>query len=888
MIEVFVGLLVLAVPAAGVAVVAYLLVRLNRLDSEVRKLREFVAARTAPRFETPHADAPRPSAPVTEAPPVTPAPAVPPQPVPIFRSMVPPPASTTPSPPTPTGPSSPVGAGLAPPATRVKPKLEDQILSRLPGWIGSVALFLAGAFLVKFTFDRGLLGPTARVALGILFGVALVVGGEIARRRYATIAQGLSAAGIADLYASLLAGVTLYHLIPRALGFGLLAAVTATAVVLSLRHGVLIAALGLVGGFLSPALIGSTEPNAPALFSYLFLLEVGLLLAARPKRWWPLAALTLAGATAWSLAWIGFFLKPGDEATLGLFLLGTVGAFLAAATWRAEDDTWGPAPARWWLTISASALGALLLAGLVWRAGFGTLEWVFFGILTAGTLVLARFEERSRALPWFAALLGLALLSGWADRPDVALGGVRTTAFLFGGLVALGAYAVLWTVAKGAAHWAALASGAAAAYFLCAWSITRAAPPSVGWGVVALVLAVVWIAMTIPVARRLAAGAADAEPDRDARLAVAALAAGATFFISAAVPFELDRFALTVAWALEVAALAWIGERLRVRELRWLAGVLAALVLARLLVNPALFDYPLNATPILNWILFGYGVPLLAFWAAGRAYARGLASRESWIADMGAVVLALALLALEVRHWFHGADGKLGTEAPGVAEWGAVFLLWMLLGLGLARAARTVDEAALHRRALRDGSLLAGLLGMTGALALLGVGANPLLAPLPVGTTPIFNAVLFAYGLCAAAALLFARTRAAATDIAGARYCFLVGLLLALLCVTLEVRQSFHGNLLQGGTTSSAEMYTYSAAFVVFGSVLLVLAIVTKGVILRWASLAVMLLAVVKVFLFDLSALRDLYRVFSLLGLGASLLLLAFLYQRFVFRSADS
>lgn len=52
---------------------------------------------------------------------------------------------------------------------------------------------------------------------------------------------------------------------------------------------------------------------------------------------------------------------------------------------------------------------------------------------------------------------------------------------------------------------------------------------------------------------------------------------------------------------------------------------------------------------------------------------------------------------------------------------------------------------------------------------------------------------------------------------------------------------------------------------------------------LRWASLAVMLLAVGKVFLLDTARLRDLYRVFSLLGLGLSLLLLAFLYQRFVF-----
>jgi uncharacterized membrane protein len=45
-----------------------------------------------------------------------------------------------------------------------------------------------------------------------------------------------------------------------------------------------------------------------------------------------------------------------------------------------------------------------------------------------------------------------------------------------------------------------------------------------------------------------------------------------------------------------------------------------------------------------------------------------------------------------------------------------------------------------------------------------------------------------------------------------------------------------------------------------------------------------MLAAVSKVFLYDMAALVGLYRVFSFLGLGASLLLLAYLYQRFVFR----
>jgi uncharacterized membrane protein len=63
-----------------------------------------------------------------------------------------------------------------------------------------------------------------------------------------------------------------------------------------------------------------------------------------------------------------------------------------------------------------------------------------------------------------------------------------------------------------------------------------------------------------------------------------------------------------------------------------------------------------------------------------------------------------------------------------------------------------------------------------------------------------------------------------------------------------------------------------------------VLGILRRGKALRYASLAVTLLAVGKVFLYDTSNLSDLYRVFSFLGLGISLLALAWVYQRFVFR----
>ena len=68
-----------------------------------------------------------------------------------------------------------------------------------------------------------------RVALGLLFGVVLLALGEWLRPRSLAISQALSAAGIADLYAVLLAGVRLYHLIPPLAGFALMAANTAVA-----------------------------------------------------------------------------------------------------------------------------------------------------------------------------------------------------------------------------------------------------------------------------------------------------------------------------------------------------------------------------------------------------------------------------------------------------------------------------------------------------------------------------------------------------------------------------------------------------------------------------------------------------------------------------------
>ena len=103
--------------------------------------------------------------------------------------------------------------------------------------------------------------------------------------------------------------------------------------------------------------------------------------------------------------------------------------------------------------------------------------------------------------------------------------------------------------------------------------------------------------------------------------------------------------------------------------------------------------------------------------------------------------------------------------------------------------------------------------------------------------------------------------------------------------VSLLVRQAFAGGVLDLDEVPviNAERYAYSLSWVVLGVALLAAGVWRGSLVLRYASLAVMLLAVGKVFALDAAQLRDLWRVLSFLGLGLSLLVLGYVYQRFVF-----
>ena len=80
---------------------------------------------------------------------------------------------------------------------------------------------------------------------------------------------------------------------------------------------------------------------------------------------------------------------------------------------------------------------------------------------------------------------------------------------------------------------------------------------------------------------------------------------------------------------------------------------------------------------------------------------------------------------------------------------------------------------------------------------------------------------------------------------------------------------------------------TLSIAWALYALLLLGLGFARTSRGLRGLGLGLMSITVIKVFLFDLAGLEDLYRVASLVGLAISLMLVSLAYQRFVFRAKD-
>jgi hypothetical protein len=880
-----------AVGALGLAL--WLRERVVRLEGEVRRL-------SAPE----HAAAPASSPAMQQqaAPPVS----FPVPPVAFAPAAVHPSKQTTEAAASAT--PSDLGATLREGAKKSSPvDWEGFVGVKLFSWVAGIFLTIGAILFLRYSIDHGWLSEPVQMAIGIAVGASLLALCELrVARRYAVTANALDAAGLAILFATFFAAHSRWEILGPVAAFLAMAVVAAVAVTLAVRHdSVFIAGLGLLGGFATPALLGTAEDRPLALFSYLLVLNAGLAWAAASRRWpvLPAASLTLTALYGLSLA-----VRP-DDGTLWPVLfpflaLLDVGLFVFAALRRT------PVLHALAGLSTLAVLGAwfvrsltpdLLAPGLTAAAGFG----LFYFLAPA----LGGRIAPPDPLPAGAAGLGLlghvlllfvATQKGLAVPPDVpealalcalvfaaTFAGRRAGASaVHAGSLSLAVLAIVaFTFTAHRAPWPLAALAAAAA--LALWSVAAwvfdgtlafgraSAVGLVGAQVAAIVVSIVpgspplravLAAQGLFLVALFAVAAGAPEPG------VSVLAAGPAILAAYAWGFEGRRPAATwsddalfagVLCALFILHPFVLGRRAGRGRAPYLAAVVASAGFFPLL-RGALEDGGYRSVIGLLPLAMALGMAALL----GRLLTLGISPEEdrSRLALVAGATLAFVTVAIPLQF---------------EREW--LTLGWALLGAALAW---------LYGRIAHRG-LVIWSLGLFVA-AFVRLALNPAVLTYHARTaTPVFNWYLWVYAVVAAAffagAALFRRAPLVPWP-QGVRLLPAGGLALFFALLNLEIADAFaEGARLAVNPFSSslAEGLAYTLGWALFAIVLLVIGIAKESRPARAAALVLLVVTVLKCFLFDLARLGGLYRVGSFVGLAVCLALVALLLQRFVLRREE-
>ncbi|MCB8820266.1 DUF2339 domain-containing protein [Microvirga rosea] len=787
----------------------------------------------------------------------------------------------------------------APPPANDGRGFEEKLGTRWAVWVGGLALALGGIFLVRYSIEQNLLNPTTRIIFGALFALGLMGVGEWLRRRDQAIALPgipaanvpsiLTAAGICTAFASAYAAYALYDLLGPATTFVLLGIIAVFAMVAATLHGPALAALGLVGAMGSPLLVSSDEPQPWALVVYLAFVVLPAYGVARLRLWRWLALAGAAGALLWTLPifWIG-----AGAALPAMIHLSIQTAF--AAFFLAIDPYGDPSEEDGRLDLPASlALLLFALAGIVVASSVaaGDARPVFAA--TMALILLAaglRVPQVASAAAW-SGLMAIGTLIVWpvrtllaqdpenlfyqagdafAVRPD-ALGAYLTFAVVVASAIA---GAALFRLSRSrelplpiVAWYAGTAAVTPLLALVAAYWRGAELERSVSFALVAGLLALLFVWATTWLRR---------SQDRETvslRLGIGGTASAALSALALGLTFALDKGMLTVAFALTALATAWVAERVAIPALRYAVGAIGLIVLGRLVWSPTIVEG--NPGPILvNWLLWGYGVPAAAFFLASRRLERNGRDFTVRLTESLAIVFSTFLIFFEIRHALNGGD----PLAPRVS----------LLEAGLVATESLVFALLLTRLDLRRsdpvyrvGSLIFKVISVVLCAGGLLIIENPLFTGDTIPGGVFFNALIPAYLIPAILALALALQERSARPPAYSWTSAILGLLLQMSYVGLQIRRIVQGPSLgiwKGFT--QGEQWAYSVALLVTGIVLLGIGLIRDIRFARLASAVYLVLAVLKVFIVDLANLEGVMRALSFIGLGLVLIGIGLVYQR--------
>ena len=822
--------------------------------------------------------APEPTASQPETESGRPAPADAPTSVPPTRPerVAPPPsiAEATDVPPKNDDPSPSFAPPPKPARARPSRDWERLIAANWMVWAGGLALAFGGLFLVRVAIDAGYFGPLQRTIAAALLGGGLIAAAfraqrldtiKTAKNAVRFVPQVIAGAGLVSLYGAAIASGLMYQFVPPLVAFAIIAGISALAVALSMRFGPALAVPGLIGAYLAPLLTGAEGGSILPVLPYFALVTGAGLTLVRLTDWRWLTWILVVGAGFWGLVATASneVITPLAVAAYALSLAG-MGVFFGARD--AKRD----------LVLPKNQLHPRYIA-----AGFGSSQLAahIFWLLAGGLILLTGLQAGAGPVDAGALALfsGLGLFVAW-QRPGYALiaplSAINT-------LVCLS----LWAVDQPPLIWACLASaigfGAVgsvlmrdltlrtpialsaaltppAALFIAFWR-DGGLDPHFGWGLAALFLAVA-LSSVLEQLHREDAGFKK-HPGAGASYALGGLLSVAL------APFLIfSGFWLGASMAIVARGIAVVHQRFDLALVKYGATAATALAVG-LLVRPGFIEPgAVSSIPIWNAMTFGYLLAFAALFAGSRLFQNSKTERQAF--EAGALILTFVLIALTIRHI--AGEGSLHGPFSGMGEASAYAIAYF--GMAASFAWRLSDKAWLFKLA----EYVAAAIG-TGAVLLalsyVGIGS--------VGGLPLINLLAAAFAMPALLIAAYGAGLRRADRPNEATLASCGAMLLGFIYVSLEVARAFGGQALQAFYGDFG--WAYSPAWIGYAVALLVWGVYRRRRAPRYASLAILLAALAKVFLIDMAALEGAARAGSFIGLGAALIGVALFYQRFLF-----
>jgi len=659
--------------------------------------------------------------------------------------------------------------------SRTKNDWEALIGGKILNRVGALALVIGLGFFLKYAFDNDLISETIRVLIGVTIGLLLIVGGLLFHRKnFQAFSQGLAGAGISILYLSVYASFNYYQLVPQPVAFGFMAIVTILTFIQAFHYDSLaVSILGWLGGFLTPFLLSTGQANEVGLFTYILLLDIGLLIVVLKKdSWVVLEALTIAATYLIFYIWYDSFYI---EAKLSISLL------------------------------------------------FLSLFWVLFFInnfvhVSKGNKTFIELRQIVSAISIAFYYLGLYLM---IDKNHHDLMGLTT-----------------------------------------------------------VILSLIYFGNFLYVKQK---------QQQDVSQQIFSLITSILLF-TIAIYVQFEKFTIIILWALEALIILWIGIKSNIKIL-WSSGIALTIlaILGLLTIGDTFsFSHIKEFIPIIN-------NRALAFLSLSTLLGMGSylfsktdindSTRLRMVFNSTMSGILLIFVAVEIGDYLH----KLRVIEEGYSKDQIRFIKLLSWSIGWSLLSMLSIFYGYRKNLIE--MIICGLLAL-GLGVILSVTVGISYVPIEL-FSPILNfRALILFGIIAilTAHFLLLKKNQNLYDWLNDLYKIfqVVIVIVVLSLITGEIRDFYEKEMLLFNrdsidylSTNNLQQLMLSSSWLLYSIILIGVGIWQRSQIIRITSIIIFGVATLKIFLYDLSYLETLYRIYSFIGLGLILLFVSYLYQKY-------